>query len=208
MALHFTTAEIIELGMTCGHMIGSHRFLHTLNIFGDGDPIIPYAPEQVGATWAQLHPEAVTSGRGEELNMRLAGKVAVVTGGTRGVGRGIARRFAESGAKVVIAGRSVEAGTQVEKEIRAAGGDAFFVRTDISSEEDCRRVVAATEERYGRLTTFVHNAAATHLVGSDSPIADARMDKISNQTMDEIWRSDLYGLFWCLPLRDPLDAEK
>jgi alkylhydroperoxidase family enzyme len=63
MALHFTTAEIIELGQTCGHMIGSHRFIHTLNVFGDGDPVIPYAPEQVGATWAELHPEAATSGR-------------------------------------------------------------------------------------------------------------------------------------------------
>jgi alkylhydroperoxidase family enzyme len=63
LARHFTTAEIIELGQTCGHMIGSHRFMHTLNVFGDDDPIIPYAPEQVGATWAQLHPEAVASGR-------------------------------------------------------------------------------------------------------------------------------------------------
>jgi hypothetical protein len=52
---HFTTAEIIELGMTSGHMIGSHRFLHTLDLFGDCDPVIPYDPEQVGATWAELH---------------------------------------------------------------------------------------------------------------------------------------------------------
>jgi NAD(P)-dependent dehydrogenase (short-subunit alcohol dehydrogenase family) len=129
--------------------------------------------------------------------MRLAGKVAIVTGATRGVGRGIARRFAESGAKVVIAGRSVDAGAKVEEEIRAQGGDAFFVRTDISSEDDCRMLIGAAEERYGKLTTFVHNAAATHLIGSDSPNADTRMDKLSNQTMDEIWRSDLYGLFWC-----------
>ena len=57
---HFTTAEIIELGTTCGHMIGTHRFLHTLDVFGDADPIIPYAPEQVGATWAELHGEAAT----------------------------------------------------------------------------------------------------------------------------------------------------
>ena len=57
MARHFSTAEIIELGTTCGHMIGSHRFLHTLNVFGDDDPVIPYAPEQVGATWAALHPD-------------------------------------------------------------------------------------------------------------------------------------------------------
>ena len=49
LAACFTTAEIVELGSTCGHMIGTHRFLHTLDVFGDSDPIIPYAPEQVGA---------------------------------------------------------------------------------------------------------------------------------------------------------------
>jgi len=57
LAAHFTTAEIIELGSTCGHMIGSHRFLHTLDVFGDAAPIIPYASEQVGTAWTDLHPE-------------------------------------------------------------------------------------------------------------------------------------------------------
>jgi alkylhydroperoxidase family enzyme len=54
MAKVFTTAEIVELGSTCGHMIGTHRFLHTIDVFGDSDPVIPYAEEQVGATWAEL----------------------------------------------------------------------------------------------------------------------------------------------------------
>ena len=55
LAEHFTAAEIVELGMTSGHMIGSHRFLHTLDVFGESDPVIPYTREQVGATWAELH---------------------------------------------------------------------------------------------------------------------------------------------------------
>jgi hypothetical protein len=59
LAGHFTTAEIIELGSTCGHMIGTHRFLHTLDVFGACEPVIAFAPEQVGASWAELHPEAV-----------------------------------------------------------------------------------------------------------------------------------------------------
>ena len=59
LAKHFTTAEIIELGSTCGHMIGTHRFLHTLDVFGDEAPVIAYAPEQVGASWAELHGKAV-----------------------------------------------------------------------------------------------------------------------------------------------------
>ena len=58
LAKQFTTAEIVELGSTCGHMIGTHRFLHTLDVFGEDEPVIEYAPEQVGTTWAQLHRHA------------------------------------------------------------------------------------------------------------------------------------------------------
>lgn len=54
LAKHFTTAEIVELGSTCGHMIGTHRFLHTIDVFGESEPVIAYAREQVGATWAEL----------------------------------------------------------------------------------------------------------------------------------------------------------
>jgi alkylhydroperoxidase family enzyme len=54
LAEHFTTAEIIELGMTSSHMIGTHRFMHTLNIYGDADPVIDYDPGQVGKSWAQV----------------------------------------------------------------------------------------------------------------------------------------------------------
>ena len=51
----FTTAEIIELGSTCGHMIGTHRFLHTLDPYGEAPPVIAFDPAQVGVTWAELH---------------------------------------------------------------------------------------------------------------------------------------------------------
>lgn len=55
LAEHFTTAEIVELGRTCGTMIGTHRFLHTLNMFDDTAPAIPYDPSQVGVAWSELH---------------------------------------------------------------------------------------------------------------------------------------------------------
>ena len=51
----FTTAEIIELGSTCGHMIGTHRFIHTLDPYGDSAPVIQFDPAQVGVTWSELH---------------------------------------------------------------------------------------------------------------------------------------------------------
>jgi alkylhydroperoxidase family enzyme len=55
LAQHFTTAEIVELGRTCGTMIGTHRFMHTLNLLEDAAPVIPYDPQQVGIAWSQLH---------------------------------------------------------------------------------------------------------------------------------------------------------
>ena len=55
LAQHFTTAEIVELGMTCGGMIGMHRFMHTLDMYGDSKPAIAYDPAQVGRTWAEVH---------------------------------------------------------------------------------------------------------------------------------------------------------
>lgn len=55
LAQHFTTAEIVELGTTCGGMIGMHRFMHTLDIFGETEPAIEYDRSQIGKTWAELH---------------------------------------------------------------------------------------------------------------------------------------------------------
>lgn len=54
----FTTAEIIELGTTCGHMIGTHRFIHTLDPYGDTEPVIRYDPAEVGVAWSELHGSA------------------------------------------------------------------------------------------------------------------------------------------------------
>ena len=51
----FTTAEIVELGLYCGQMIGSHRFMHILDVFGDGEPVIRYDPRQVGVAWDEAH---------------------------------------------------------------------------------------------------------------------------------------------------------
>jgi hypothetical protein len=61
MAEHFTVAEIVELGLTCSHMIGTHRFIHTLDVYGDGEPALRYDPGQVGVTWEQVHRQPVRS---------------------------------------------------------------------------------------------------------------------------------------------------
>ena len=88
----------------------------------------------------------------------IQGRVAIITGASAGIGRGIARVFAREGAKVVAANRNAEAGERVVREIRAAGGDAIFVEADVSKKTDNEKVAAVTLENYGRIDILVHNA--------------------------------------------------
>jgi NAD(P)-dependent dehydrogenase (short-subunit alcohol dehydrogenase family) len=92
---------------------------------------------------------------------RLQGKVALVSGSTRGIGRSTAELFAAEGAKVAVSGRTVDRGEKVVERIRDAGGEAEFFRLDIYDEDNIRDVVEATVERFGSLTTLVNNAAPT-----------------------------------------------
>lgn len=128
--------------------------------------------------------------------MRLAGKVALVTGATRGIGRTIAITFAREGARVVLAGRTVAAGEAVQAEIATAGGEALFVPTDIGREDDVVRAVRAAVERFGALTTLVNNAAATDLTGLPGR-ADAGLAEITDEAFAATVQTNLWGLFWC-----------
>jgi NAD(P)-dependent dehydrogenase (short-subunit alcohol dehydrogenase family) len=90
--------------------------------------------------------------------MRLAGKVAIISGAASGMGAEEARLFAREGAKVVLADVLEPEGKQIAEEITAAGGEALFVRTDVTSEADWQAVVEATVARFGRLDILVNNA--------------------------------------------------
>jgi NAD(P)-dependent dehydrogenase (short-subunit alcohol dehydrogenase family) len=86
------------------------------------------------------------------------GKVALVTGGNAGIGKSAAMQFAREGASVVIAARRVDAGEETVAEIRDAGGEAAFVRTDVSKIADVRNMVNTAVETYGRLDYAFNNA--------------------------------------------------
>ncbi len=94
--------------------------------------------------------------------MRLEGKVAIITGAASGIGAASARLFAEEGAKVCIADIDEEKGRQVAANIVAAGGDVFFKRLDITSEDDWASGVDEVVTRYGKLNVLVNNAAMAH----------------------------------------------
>jgi meso-butanediol dehydrogenase / (S,S)-butanediol dehydrogenase / diacetyl reductase len=90
--------------------------------------------------------------------MRLQGKVAIVTGGGSGIGRAAAERFAEEGARVVVAEYSANAGQETADLICGAGGDAIFIQVDVADAEQVQRMVQATVERYGRIDVLFNNA--------------------------------------------------
>ncbi len=90
--------------------------------------------------------------------MRLSGKTALITGGNSGMGRATAILFAKEGARVAITGRNEGRGREVVEEIRKAGGQAIFIRSDVSSAADCRRAVEETAKAFGHPDILFNNA--------------------------------------------------
>jgi NAD(P)-dependent dehydrogenase (short-subunit alcohol dehydrogenase family) len=96
--------------------------------------------------------------KGREKTMRLANKVALITGGNSGIGRATALLFSQEGAKVAITGRDEERGKLVAEEIRKASGTAVFIRSDVRIAEECRQAVDETLRHFGRLDILFNNA--------------------------------------------------
>jgi len=105
------------------------------------------------------------------MDLQLKNNVAIVTGGSQGIGRATALRLAEEGAKVVIAARGRELLDQVALEIRTAGGIAVAVSADVSRPEDCATLVAEAVKAFGRLDILVNNAG-TSATGDFESVTD------------------------------------
>ena len=111
--------------------------------------------------------------------MRLEGKVALITGGSRGQGATEAELFVKEGARVVVADILEPEGNAVVAQIREGGGDASFIRLDVTSEDDWRDAVQFTLNTYGRLDILINNAA----IYKRTPIVQTGLDEW-NQIMD------------------------
>ena len=110
--------------------------------------------------------------------MKLAGKVAVVTGAGSGFGEGIARHYAADGANVIVADINAEDGTRVVNDITASGGKAHFIKADVTVADDVDAMIAAATEQFGRLDILVNNAGFTHRKGPMLDVDEATFDKV------------------------------
>ena len=105
--------------------------------------------------------------------MRLQGKVAIITGGARGQGAAEARMFTREGAKVVFGDVLDDEGRQVEAEIAAAGGEAVYVRLDVTDEDSWREAVGTAVSRFGKVDILVNNAGiASWRAGDDATVEE------------------------------------
>ncbi|MHB9035431.1 MAG: SDR family NAD(P)-dependent oxidoreductase [Armatimonadota bacterium] len=122
------------------------------------------------------------------IPMDLSGQVAIVTGAGIGIGKAIALRMAEAGATVVGCQRSEKTGLALQEELQSRFGKGKFVKCDISSEEDVKRLIYGTADEFGRLDTFVNNAGRNWVKSTmETTMAD----------YDEMMAVDLRGTFMC-----------
>jgi 3-oxoacyl-[acyl-carrier protein] reductase len=124
----------------------------------------------------------------------IAGRAVVVTGATRGIGKGIARVFAGAGARVLIVGRDAEAAKATVAELSATGAEASHVLADVSRREDCQQIAAAARERFGGIDVLCANAG----IFPAAPLAE-----MTDEDIDEVLGTNLRGTILsvqaCLP---------
>ena len=118
----------------------------------------------------------------------LDGRVAVISGGTRGIGRAIAEAFLRDGATIVISGRSAAKGQRAMDEI-GAGDRALFVQGDSAVREDCDRLIDETVATYGRIDILVNNAGGS---SNNAPIAE-----LTDEAMENALKLNLWSTLWC-----------
>jgi len=124
------------------------------------------------------------------MTAELRGKVAIVTGGTSGIGRDTAVLFAERGAKVAVAGRREAEGNETVALIKKAGGDGFFLKTDVAKASDVETLVKKTVEKYGRVDVAFNNAG---IEGAWTPMVEQ-----SEADFDQVVAINLKGVWLCL----------
>jgi NAD(P)-dependent dehydrogenase (short-subunit alcohol dehydrogenase family) len=118
---------------------------------------------------------------------RVAGKVALITGGGSGIGRATAQIFAREGAKVVVADIVIEGGEETVRLIQAAGGEAAFIKSDVSKSADVEAMVKKTVETYGRLDCAFNNAGIEGVIQPTVDYGEAHWDRVLAINLKGVW---------------------
>ena len=108
----------------------------------------------------------------------LKGRTALITGSSRGIGRAIAERMAQAGARVVVSSRKLDACEEVVSAIRKAGGEAVAIPCNISNKEELQQLVARSKEAFGKIDVLVCNAAVNPHYGTTQDIPDSAFQKV------------------------------
>jgi NAD(P)-dependent dehydrogenase (short-subunit alcohol dehydrogenase family) len=117
----------------------------------------------------------------------MEGKVALVTGGSSGIGRATALLFAREGARVVIAGRNVERGARTIREIQSQGLEAAFIQADVSKSAEVEALVRRAVETYGRLDCAFNNAGVLPATGPTPQQSEQEWDRTIGVNLKGVW---------------------
>ncbi|MGI9952798.1 3-oxoacyl-ACP reductase FabG [Moorellaceae bacterium AZ2] len=131
--------------------------------------------------------------------MRVKDKVAIITGGARGIGKETALLFAREGAVVVICDFDAAAGEQTLTEIKSTGAQALFFKVDVTDRASVQSMVESTKEKFGRIDILINNAGIT---------ADAFLTKMTEEQWDKVIAVNLKGVFNCTQAVAPIMMEQ
>jgi len=126
--------------------------------------------------------------------MRLSGKIAIVTGAGSGFGEGIAKRFAQEGAGVVVNDIIAAGGQRVAGEISSAGGKAVFIKGDVTRASDWGRLVGGAQSAFGRLDIVVNNAGWTHRNKPYLEVTEAEFDRVYAVNVKSVYLSAIHAV--------------
>ena len=122
------------------------------------------------------------------MDNRLQGKIIVVSGGTKGVGRAASEEFAKQGAKVVIGGRDEESANKSIRLMKTYGSDGIFVHTDLENVDDCKHLLDTAAKTYGKVDGFFNYAGITPVSG---------LDTCDVETFDRLMNINFRACFFC-----------
>ncbi len=131
------------------------------------------------------------------MNM-LKEKVGLITGGSSGLGRATALAFAREGAKVVVASRGIERGEETVTTIKANGGDATFIQTDVSKDADVKSLLQKIVETYGKLDCAFNNAGILHPINRLADETEEEWDSMIDTNLKGVWLCMKYEILQML----------